>query len=171
MKRIPMLLAALFGTAVLALAPAALAADYTLANGAVKFAASDAWPMLMEKLDGNRQFVALQVKVPGDSDTLARITVTTETVDGIPGFQKFLDTGTARARKLPGFTAERTPGSASSLRYTATENHAQNSYAESYAYRSNLAIQVRCVRPRATPAAWNASFDAGCQAIVNAVEH
>jgi hypothetical protein len=163
-------LPALLGACVLAIAPAALAADYTLADGAVKFSAPDAWPMLMEKLDGPRQFVALQVKNPDDTNALARITVTAERVDGVQGFQKFLDDGTSRARKLPGYVATNSPGDSSSLRYTATENHEKNAYTEVYAYRSNLAIQVRCIRPDAASPDWRATFDAGCRSIVTAVE-
>jgi len=163
-------LLALFGACALAIAPAAFAADYSLASGAVKFSAPDAWPMLMEKLDGPRQFVALQVKNPGDTNALARITVTTAQVDGVQGFQKFLNDGTARARKLPGYMATTSLGDSSSLRYTATENREKNAYTEVYAYRSNLAIQVRCIRPAAAAAAWGSTFDAGCQSIVAAVE-
>lgn len=151
-----------------ALAPAALAADYSLASGTVKFSAPDAWPMLMEKLDGPRQFVALQVKDPDNANALARITVTTEQVDGVAGFQKFLNDGTARARKLPGYVAANSLGDNSSLRYTATENHGKNAYTETYAFRSNLAIQVRCIRPADAPADWKATFDAGCRSIVTA---
>jgi len=162
-------LLALFGACALATAPTASAADYSLANGMVKFSAPDAWPMLMEKLDGPRQFVALQVKSPGDANALARITVTTEQVDGVQGFQKFLDDGTARARKLPGYLAADSLGDSSSLRYTASENHEKNAYTEVYAYRSNLAIQVRCIRPAGAPGDWRATFDAGCQSIVSAV--
>jgi hypothetical protein len=71
---------------------------------------------------------------------------------------------------LPGYVADRTQGS-SSLRYTASENSEKNAYTEVYAYRSNLAIQVRCIRPATTAADWRATFDAGCQSIVSAVEH
>jgi hypothetical protein len=39
-----------------------------------------------------------------------------------------------------------------------------------YAFRSNLAIQVRCIRPASAPADWQATFDAGCRSIVGAVE-
>lgn len=162
---------ALFGACALALAPAAFAADYSLANGTVKFSAPDAWPVLMEKQDGARQFIALQVKDPGNANALARITVTTEQVDGVQGFQKFLSDGTARARKLPGYVAASALDGSSSLRYTATENHQKNGYTEVYAYRSNLAIQVRCIRPESAPADWRATFDAGCKSIVGAVEH
>ncbi len=162
---------ALLGVCLFAPAPTAFAADYSLANNAVKFSAPDAWPMLMEKLDGPRQFIALQVKDPGDANALARITVTAEQVDGVQGFQKFLNDGTARARKLPGYVAANSLGDSSSLRYTASENHEKNTYTEVYAYRSNLAIQVRCIRPDAAPAGWRATFDAGCKAIVTAVEN
>lgn len=162
---------ALLCACALATAPAALAADYALANGAVKFSAPDAWPMLMEKQDGSRQFVALQVQDPSNTNALARITVTTEQVDGVQGFQQFLEASTARAHKLPGYNADSTVGSSSSLRYTATENKEKNAYTEHYAYRSNLAIQVRCIRPVNAPADWRNTFDAGCQSIVTAVEH
>lgn len=161
---------ALLCASALVIPPAAFAADYALADGAVKFSAPDAWPMLMEKQDGSRQFVALQVKDPSDANALARITVTTEQVDGVQGFQEFLTASTARARKLPGYNAENTLGSSSSLRYTAVENHEKNAYTEHYAYRSNLAIQVRCIRPVNAPADWSNTFDAGCQSIVTAVE-
>jgi len=110
------------------------------------------------------------VKNPADANALSRITVTTEQVDGVQGFQKFLSDGTARAHKLPGYLATTSPGDQSSLRYTATENREQNAYTEVYAYRSNLAIQVRCIRPAGAAAAWSSTFDAGCQSIVSAVE-
>ena len=161
----------LLGACALALAPAAFAADYTLANGTVKFSAPDAWPVLMEKQDGARQFVALQVKDPGNANALARITVTTEQVDGVQGFQKFLGDGTARARKLPGYVAASALDGSSSLRYTASENHEKTAYTEVYAFRSNIAIQVRCIRPENAPADWRATFDSGCRSIVAAVEH
>ncbi|HEU0276716.1 MAG TPA: hypothetical protein VFQ95_02675 [Rhodanobacteraceae bacterium] len=173
MNRKPISLAALGGTLALAfaLAPAASAADYSLANGAVKFSAPDSWPMLMEKLDGQRQFVALQVRDPGRTDALARITVTVEQVDGVAGFQKFLAASTERAHKLQGYTADRTPGTASAMRYTATENRVVNAYSESYSYRNNLALQIRCIRPVSAPPDWIATFDAGCQSVVKAIEH
>ena len=170
MNRKTQLLLVLLGMATLA-APAAFAADYSLADGAVRFSAPDAWPVLMEKQDGPRQFVALQVKDPSDKNALARITVTTEKVDGVQGFQAFLNAGTERARKLPGYATANTPGSTSSLRYTATENREKNAYDEHYAFRSNVAIQVRCIRPANAPAEWRNTFDAGCQSIVTAVEH
>ncbi|MGH8147835.1 MAG: hypothetical protein ACREPY_16075 [Rhodanobacteraceae bacterium] len=162
--------AALLAALMLTVASTAFAADYSLANGAVKFSSPDGWPMLMEKLDGSRQFVALQVKNPSDRNALARITVTVEKVDGVQGFQNFLSASTARAHKLPGYVSVNTLGGSSSLHYTATENHEKNAYTETYAYRNNLAIQVRCIRPASAGGDWRATFDAGCKSIVTAVE-
>ncbi len=166
-------LACIGALAACALAPAAVAADYSLAGGAVKFSAPDAWPMIMEKQDGPRQFVVLQVKNPGPGgdESLARISVTVQQVDGLQGFQQFLNDSTAHARKLPGYRADESMPVSSSLRYTAIENRQKNAYTENYAYRSNLAIQVRCIRPVEAPADWRATFDAGCQAITTAIQH
>lgn len=169
MNRIHLCTIALVSTLALASAPAALAAEFSLSNGAVKFAAPDGWPMLMEKLDGPRQFVALQIKDPDNGDALARITVTTEQVDGVPGFQAFLSAGTARARKLPGYEANTSMVNSSALRYSASENGIKTAYTETYTYRSNLAIQVRCIRPVVAAPDWISTFDAGCQTIANAV--
>lgn len=171
MTRTRSILLACAGAAALACAPAAFATDYTLANGSVKFSAPEVWPMLMEKLEGPRQFVALQVKNPGDATALARITVTVEQVDGLQGFQKFVDNGSAHARKLPGYLANESSGASSTMQYTASENKQKFAYSETYAFHANLAIQVRCVRPAAAAAAWSATFDAGCRSIVTAVQH
>lgn len=172
MKRTTRSTLALLGALALASAPAAFAADYSLAQGAVKFSAPDSWPMLMEKLDGARQFIALQIKDPGNAAALARITVTAEQVDGVQGFQQFISSGTARARKLPAYLATTGLGNnSSSLRYTASENNLKNAYTEIYAYRSNTAIQIRCIRPVTAPSDWIATFDAGCQSVAAAVEH
>lgn len=171
MKLHPRLSAAALAIAAFTVVPAALAADYSLANGMVKFSAPDAWPVLMDSRDGPHQFIALQVKTPDNGDSLARITVRAEQVAGLQGFQQFLDHGTERARKLPGYTVESAQGATTGMRYTAIENHAKNHYVENYFYRSNLGIQVRCVRPADAPADWRATFDASCKAIATAVEH
>ncbi|MGH8191401.1 MAG: hypothetical protein ACREP2_08135, partial [Rhodanobacteraceae bacterium] len=69
-----------------------------------------------------------------------------------------------------GYTAIRSLDGSTGMRYTAIENREKNAYTENYAYRSNVAIQVRCIRPVDAPADWRATFDAGCKSIVTAVE-
>ncbi|HXS73745.1 MAG TPA: hypothetical protein VN725_06835 [Rhodanobacteraceae bacterium] len=146
------------------------AADYSLDGGQVHFSAPDAWTSIMEKHDGDPQFLALQVSGAGAAtDTLARITVTTQHVGDAQAFQQFVDAGIAKARRLPDYRADDTRPVPSGRRYTAQENKQKTAYLEYYYYRGGLAIQVRCVRPTAAPAAWGATFDAGCSAIAKAV--
>jgi len=144
------------------------AADYALDNGAVRFSAPDAWTPLMEKHDGDPQFLALQVPGGGADSALARITVTTQHVADAQAYQQFLDDEVAKARRLPGYTGGAS-GNVPKRRYSALENKRKNDYVEYYAYRDDLGIQVRCVRPAAAPAAWISTFDAGCEAIAKDV--
>ncbi|HEY3521446.1 MAG TPA: hypothetical protein VGK80_10480 [Rhodanobacteraceae bacterium] len=144
------------------------AADYTLDDGAVTFSAPDAWTPLMEKHDGDPQFLALQVPGAGAEAVLARITVTTQHVADAQDYRQFLDEQVAKARRLPGYTGG-AGGNIPMRRYSALENKQKNDYVEYYAYRDGLGIQVRCVRPASAAAAWASTFDAGCSAIAKAV--
>lgn len=162
-----MILAALLTTPL-----ATHAADYSLAEGLVHFAAPDNWTVLMEKQDGEPQFVALQVPDPASSgNTLARITVSTQRAPDLAAFRQFVDDGLAKARKLPGYAGSGENGVDSVARYTAMENKQKNTYAERYYYHNGVAIQVRCIRPVASSAQWSATFDAGCNVIATAVSH
>ncbi|SRR5579883_90542 len=147
---------------------AARAADYTLDDGVVHFAAPDAWTVLMQKTDGDPQFLALQVPGAAANNSLARITVTTQHAPDAQTYQKFVDDQVAKARRLPGYSG----GDESNLpkrRYTALENKLKNDYVEFYAYHNGLAVQVRCIRPAAAAPAWTSTFDAGCEAIAKSV--
>lgn len=148
------------------------AADYQLADGMVHFAAPDAWTPLMEKHDGDPQFLAFRVNDPSASpDTLARITVTTQHAGDAQAFQQFVNDSIAKARRLPNYMADDANPIPSGRRYTAMENKQKTAYSEYYYYRDGVAIQVRCVRPDGADARWSATFDAGCAAIANAVSH
>ncbi len=144
------------------------ATDYSLDDGAVKFAAPDAWTPLMEKHDGDPQFLALQVPGGGAGNALARITVTTQHVADAQAYQQFVDEQVAKARRLPGYSGGPS-GGVPMRRYTALENKLRNDYVEYYVYRDGLGIQVRCVRPASAAAAWSTTFDAGCTAIAKSV--
>ena len=154
---------------VLCLAPlSAYAADYSLDDGAVKFSVPDDWTPLMEKHDGDPQFMALQVPGAGADALLARITVTTRHVADAQAYQQFLDEEVAKARRLPGYTGG-AGGNLPMRRYTALENKQKHDYVEYYAYRNGLGIQVRCIRPASAAAAWASTFDAGCSDIAKSV--
>lgn len=143
------------------------AADYQLANGTVHFAAPDAWTPIMQKTDGDPQFVALQL--PGAaSDALARITVSAQRVGDSSGYKQFVDDAAAKAHKLPNYK-DGAGVAGTEVRYSASENKQNTEYREYYGFRNGLALQVRCVRPAAASAAWTSTFDAGCAAIAKAV--
>lgn len=146
------------------------AADYSLDDGQLHFSAPDAWTPIMEKHDGDPQFLALQVQEPGaPPNTLARITVTTQHAGDAQSFQRFVKTNVAKARRLTEYRSNDSQPIPSGRRYTATENKQKTSYTEYYYFRDGIAIQVRCVRPEAAVAQWAATFDAGCSAIAKAV--
>jgi hypothetical protein len=146
------------------------AADYSLDDGQVHFSAPDAWMPIMEKHDGEPQFIALRVAEPdAPPDTLARITVTTQHADDAHAFQQFVNANVAKARRLTEYRSNDSHPLPSGRRYTATENKQKKAYTELYYFRDGIAIQVRCVRPDAAPATWAATFDAGCSAIAKAV--
>lgn len=145
------------------------AADYSLDNGTVHFSAPDAWTALMEKHDGEPQFIALRVNEPDAPETLARITVTTQHANDAQAFQQFVKASVAKARRLTEYRSNDSQPIPSGRRYTATENKQKTDYTEYYYYRDGVAIQVRCVRPEAAQASWAATFDAGCHAIAKAV--
>jgi hypothetical protein len=149
---------------------AAHAADYSLDDGQVHFSAPDAWTPIMEKHDGEPQFLALRVSEPDASpDTLPRITVTTQHASDAQAFQQFVNSNVAKARRLTEYRSNDSHPIPSGRRYTATENKQKTDYTEYYYYRNGIAIQVRCVRPEAAQAQWAATFDAGCSAIAKAV--
>lgn len=159
-----------FATLVLLLVPfAAHATDYNFDDGAVQFSAPDAWTPLMEKHDGDPQFLALQVPGTGADGTLARITVTTQHVADAAGYGQFMDDQIGKSRRLPGYSGSGVADNSQVHRYVALENGQKNTYAEFYDYRDGLALQVRCIRPAAAEAAWAATFDAGCAAIAKSV--
>jgi hypothetical protein len=146
------------------------AADYSLDDGKVHFSAPDAWTALMEKHDGEPQFIALRINEPGaPPDTLARITVTTQHAGDAQAFQQFVKANVAKARRLTEYRSNDAHPVPSGRRYTATENKQKTDYTEYYYFRDGIAIQVRCVRPETATAAWAATFDAGCSAIAKAV--
>lgn len=148
---------------------AAHATDYNFDDNAVQFSAPDAWTPLMEKHDGDPQFLALQVPGAGADGTLARITVTTQHVADAAGYGQFMDDQIGKSRHLPGYSGSGAAENAQVRRYVALENGQKNAYAEFYDYRDGLALQVRCIRPVAAEAAWAATFDAGCAAIAKSV--
>jgi hypothetical protein len=150
----------------------AAATDYSLAAGSVRFSAPGTWPQIMEKADGDPQFIAFQVPDPSPTghQVLARVTVTVHAVSDAQAFKTWFDAGLAKARGLPQYKSGSAAGSSRFI-YTAMENGQRLYYRESYYFKGNEGVQLRCVRPLASQAgpAWTADFDRGCDAVARSL--
>ncbi|MCE5232656.1 MAG: hypothetical protein ABFC67_01340 [Mizugakiibacter sp.] len=154
-------------TLVLALAlPAAYAGDYALADGGVRFSAPSDWNAIMEKTEGDPQFIAFQVRDPSPSaaDSLARVTVSARRIANDDAFAQYVRDQLAHAKGLSGYQPAAGAPAANRSDYSATESKVRYSYSERYYHKGMLAVQLRCVRPAASQAgpAWAAAFDRGC---------
>ena len=67
--------------------------EFSLNEGIVKFTAPPAWPVIMQKTEGNPQAVAFQVKDPADEGTgeATRVTVSTKLLDDTSNFQALVN--------------------------------------------------------------------------------
>lgn len=146
----------------------AVAADYSLNDGAITFSAPSDWPVIMQMSEGNPQVVAFQVKDPADSGTgeATRVTVTTRKLDDAQAFQTFVNQSLDKARQTPGYESE-TGADGSSLRYSGLNQKTRYKFRESYFFKNGVAVQLRCVHPilKATAPAWVTAFDQGCDQI------
>ena len=170
-RRLPRLMS--FAVLVLAFGGQAAAAAYSLAAGSVRFSAPAGWPRIMEKDDGDPQFIAFQVPDPSPTghEVLARVTVTVHTVSDAQAFKTWVDAGLAKARGLPQYQSGARGTGSSRFTYTAMENKQRLDYRESYYFKGNQGVQLRCVRPLVSLAgpAWTADFDRGCDAVARSL--
>src|SRR5579883_245843 len=157
---------ALFSTSVYA----AGSTDYALDQGFVKFSAPASWPVIMEKTEGDPQFIAFQVKDPADagSGEATRVTIETRLLDDSANFQPLVNAGMAKAKQLPGYE-QRTDGvDATVLRYFAQNGKTRYEYRETWYLNGHLMVHVRCARPMlaGTSAQWTAEYEKGCGEIM-----
>jgi hypothetical protein len=150
------------------------AGDYALAQGFVTLKAPPEWPVIMQKTEGNPQFIAFQVKDPADTDTgeASRVTVETKLLDDSGNFQAMVNGALARVKQSPGYE-QRTDGvDASVLRYFALNGKTRYEYRETWYLNGHVLVHVRCARPMlpATTAAWTASYEQGCGQIMQSLK-
>ncbi|HET7358870.1 MAG TPA: hypothetical protein VFJ04_01885 [Rhodanobacteraceae bacterium] len=154
-------------------ATAALATDYTLASGRIRFSTPDSWLRIMQA-QGDPEIMAFQVPDPSPTarDTLARVTVSSQRVADIAGFKNVVALGMDKARTLPGYRRDAAHSGSTWLAYTAEESGVSQTYVEHYYFTEGHAVQLRCVRPTASQAGaeWTAAFDQGCAAIATQLQ-
>ncbi len=151
----------------------ALAAGYTLGNGRIYFSAPDNWPMIMERMQGDPQFIAFQVPDTSLSgkQVLSRVTVTAHQVADIAEFRSWVKTQVRKSHRLPGYKAGSKQNSHRFV-YHALENGLRMRYLEQYYFKNGYAVQLRCLRPQHDQSgqAWKSTFDRGCRQIAHSLD-
>ena len=144
----------------------ACAADYTLFEKIIKFQAPSDWTVIMEKQDGNPQFMAFQVKDPADpaSNEITQVTVNAKLMHDSSFFQQQVDAATDKAKALPGFEQTTEGVEPTVMRYFAMNGKTRYEYRETFYLVSHLFLHIRCSRPMLpeTTKAWSDSYEKGC---------
>lgn len=148
--------------------------DYSLDQGFVTFKAPPDWPVIMQKLEGNPEFIAFQVKDPADtgSGEATRVTVETKLLDDSGRFQAIVNGGLERIKLSPGYEQKSDGVDASVLRYFALNGKTRYEYRETWYLNGHLMVHARCARPllAATTAAWTTEYEKGCALIMQSLK-
>lgn len=140
--------------------------DYTLYEHIVKFKAPSDWNVIMEKKDGNPQFMAFQVKDPADpgNNEIAQVTINARLMHDSTFFQQQVDAATDKAKALPGFEQVSEGVDPTVMRYYAMNGKTRYEYRETFYLMSHLFLHVRCSRPmlKETTQAWTDSWNKNC---------
>lgn len=148
--------------------------EYSLNDGAIKFNAPAAWPVIMQKTEGNPQVVAFQVKDPADegSGEATRVTVNTKLLDDSASFKAQVDADVNKGKQMPEYEKRDDGVDASVLRYFARNGKTRYEYRETWYLNGRLMIHVRCARPmlEKTTAQWAAEYEKGCAQVLQSAK-
>ena len=164
-----------FATLLLGTGAAAVDApgEFSLNSGLVKFTAPPAWPVIMQKTEGNPQAVAFQIKDPADAGTgeASRVTVSTKQLDDTSSFQALVNVEVDKGKQMPDYE-KRDSGDASVLRFVARNGKARYEYRDTWYLNGHLMVHVRCARPllEKTTAQWTADYEKGCAQVMTSAK-
>lgn len=168
-----------FAALLLALPGATLHAQgttgYSLNGDAIHFRVPADWTAVMEKSDGNPQAIAFQVPDPsaqGSQDT-ANVTIKTRQLKDASEFTATVQDEFQRSKGQAGYEADPSNRDAGAHQYFVVRGKTKYLVRDAFQLIGTIAVDVRCQRPllSATPAAWNAQFDAACSAVVASLTH
>jgi len=148
--------------------------EFTLFENIVHFKAPADWQVMMEKKEGNPQFIAFQVKDPADAGTgtTTQVTVNTKVLNDSASLQSEADAALRKAKELPGFEQRSEGVEPTVLRFYAMNEKTQYENRETFYLKSHVLIHVRCSRPvlAATTREWTAAYEKGCADIMQALK-
>jgi hypothetical protein len=144
--------------------------EFTLNQGVVRFVAPPAWPVIMQKTEGNPQVVAFQVKDPADAGTgeATRVTVNTKLLDDTSSFQALVNADVNKGKQMPDYEKRDDGVDSSVLRYFAKNGKTRYEYRETWYLNGHVLVHVRCARPmlESTTSTWTADYEKGCAQIM-----
>jgi hypothetical protein len=144
----------------------ASAADYSIYENIIKFKTPADWSVIMEKKEGNPQFMAFQIRDPADpgSNEISQVTINARLMHDSSFFQQQVDAATDKAKQLPGFEQVTEGVDPTVMRYFAMNGKTRYEYRETFYLVSHLFLHIRCSRPMlaATTAAWTDAYNKGC---------
>ena len=149
-------------------------ADYTLYEHILKFKVPADWNVIMEKNDGNPQFIAFQVKDPADAgnNEIAQVVVRAKLMHDSTFFQQQVDAATDKAKQLPGFEQVTEGVEPTVMRYYAMNGKTRYEYRETFYLMSHLFVNVRCSRPllKETTQAWTDAWNKDCAELMTTLK-
>jgi len=163
---------AFFAAAALLASSAAAEApgEYSLNSGLVKFTAPAAWPVIMQKTEGNPQAIAFQVKDPAEegSGEATRVTVTTKLLDDPSNFQMLVNADVYKGKQMPDYEKRDDGVDPTVLRFFARNGTTRYEYRETWYLNARVLVHIRCARPmlEKTTAQWTTDYEKGCAQIM-----
>ena len=149
-------------------------AEFSLDQGFVKFSAPSAWPVIMQKTEGDPQVIAFQVKDPADegSGEATRVSVTTKVLDDSSNFQAMVNRDVDKAKQMADYEKRNDGVDASVLRYFARNGKQRYEYRETWYLNGHVIVHVRCARPmlEKTAAQWTTDYEKGCTEIMTSAK-
>lgn len=147
--------------------------DFALNDGQVRFHVPPTWTAIMEKADGNPQAVAFQVPDPSTkgSDDTASVTVKTRHLKVSAEFAAVMQDELNHAQAQGGYENDAANTNASTHQYFVVRGKTRYQVRDSFIQSGDTSVQVRCQRPliAATPPAWIAEFDNGCNSVAGSL--
>lgn len=157
-----------------AAAPAQTPGEFSLDQGFIKFDAPPSWPVIMQKTEGDPQFIAFQVRDPADvgSGEATRVTVETRLLNDSSNFQPMVNRDVDKAKQMPGYEQKTEDVDSTTLRYFARNGKTKYEYRETWYLNGHLLVHVRCARPLLdkTTAQWAAEYEKGCGQIMTSLK-
>jgi hypothetical protein len=148
--------------------------SYSLFENIIRFSVPSDWTAMMEKHDGNPQFMAFQIKDPADHDNseVSQVTVSAKLMHDSSFFQQQVDAATDKAKQLPGYEQSGEGVDPTVLRYFAMNGKTRYEYRETFYLVSHLFLHIRCSRPllKETTQAWADAYNKGCGDLMAALK-